>query len=316
MAAKRNFRSKSKQSTNKRARRLVECSPHRTTGGGFFPGLTDDDVEHESYNERYALSTLVLCHDVTSIASQASREPSSNDDDSRHHIPDFTVDAFVPGLRIEVKALASLVHEGSIEKYLSVAKSYLSRGIPFAFIVDAQLEEAPRFDSVKLLVRYATSGVPEAVLARATECLSDGPLSIDELTARASLELVDVLTLIARRHLCFDWAIPLHPKTTVVSLPGQPFGGLRLEDILRSTRFGRLLEDMAVGRRPTDKYVLADAATWRQHHRPLGPWSFVGGFQDTSPLRDLGEEECIPRAIKRKRDRAPGLSPVADNRPE
>lgn len=314
MAAKPNFRSKSKLSGNKAARILVECSPHRTTGGGFFPGLTQRDIEFESYLERYALGTLVLCHDVHAIASQASKEPISTEDESRYHVPDFTVDTFVSGLRIEVKALNSLVREDSLEKYLPIARSYLNRGVPFVFLVDAQLQQEPRFSSMKLLVRYLGSAIPEDVVARATDALSKGPLSIHELKARASLNLVDVWTLIARRHLSFDWGMPLHPENTVVSLTGNTYGGLKLEDILRSTRFGGLLEEFALGRRPEDQCLLADAATWRQSDCVVEPWNFVGGFQDAAPLRDLGEEEFFSRAAGRKRDHAPGCSSVTENR--
>lgn len=315
MPTKRKATTQSK-STDKRARTLVECSPHRTTGGGFFPGLTAVDVEHESYPERYALATLCLCRDVRAIASQSTKEPYVFQDRPRHHVPDFTVDTFREGLRLEVKALASLVHSDSLEKYAAVAKGYLDRGVPFALLVDAQIEEAPRFASVKLLFRYVTSQVPPAVLAQATAALSDGPLSIPELMVRASLKLVDVWTLIANHHVCFDWAKPLDPHTTMVSLPNQPYGGLKLENILSSTRFGDLLAQLALGRRPTDQRVLADAATWRQFGHPLGPWNFVGGFQDEKPLRDLREDEYIPRAAGRKRDRAPGFHAGADNRPD
>lgn len=312
MPAKRKSRAKRK-SSDIRARTLVECSPHRTTGGGFFPGLTAFDIEHESYPERYALATLCLCHDVRFIASQSTKEPYLYLGRPCHHIPDFTVDAFVDGLRLEIKALASLVHGDSIEKYAAVAKGYADRGVPFALLVDAQIEEAPRFASVKLLFRYVTSKVPEDALTGATAALAIGPLSIPEFMALASLKLVDVWTLIAKRHICFDWAKPLDPHTTVISLPNQPFRGLKLEDILHSTRFGGLLAELAMGRRPTDQCLLADAATWRQHGHPLGPWNFVGGFQDEEPLRDLGEDEFIPRAAGRKRDRAPGFGAGAEN---
>lgn len=314
MAAKQKSRSKPRKSSKKPVRVLVECSPHRTTGGGNVAGLMEIDAEHESYPERHSLAALVLCRNVRSIASQASEEPYIFGDKLHHHIPDFTVDSFAPGLRIEVKALASLVHKESLEKCLAIALGYLERGIPFAFLVDAQLEEQPRFDSIKLLFRYASSKVPETVLARALAALAGGPLSIRDIKARASLELVDVWTLIARRHLCFDWTIPLHPDTTVVSLPDRPFGGLKLEDILCSTRFGGLLAELALGRRPTDQRLLADAASWRQHGRPLGPWSFVGGFQDAEPFRDLGEEEFIPRSARRRRNHAPGFGAVKTNR--
>jgi len=309
MAAKRKFSHKSKKpgETSGKVRVLVECSPHRITGGGFFPGLTTQDIEHESSNERDALGTLVLCHDVKSISSQASKEPYSASDGSDHvHIPDFTVDTFVPDLRIEVKSLTSLLKNTSIEKYIAVAKGYLDRHVPFALLVDAQLREEPRFSSMKLLFRYVGGRVPEGALARATDILRSGPLTISELKDRARLELVDVWTMVARRHLCFDWATPLDAETTLISLPEQPFEGLKLEDILRSTRFGPLLAELAVGRGPKDQRLLADAATWRQHRRPPTPFQFVGGFSKADPLRDIREEEHISRNPRCKRDYAPG----------
>jgi hypothetical protein len=306
MAKKRKPPKKKSRGPNSPVRVLVECSPHRITGGGSFPGLTELDVEHESYLEHDALAAITLCHDVRFIRSQASKEPYGTDDQPQHHIPDFTVDCFVPGLRIEVKALASLVRDDSLTKYAAIGKGYLDRHVPFAFLVDAQLQEAPRFDSVRLLTRYVTSTVPPDVLERAKNALLSGPLSIPELREVASLSLVDVWTLIARRHVTFDWSCVLDRHETKVSLPNQPFAGLKLEDILRSTRFGPLLEELALGRRSTDKQLLADAAAWRQSRRPLTPWQFVGGFAKAAPLRDLREEECVPRDPRRRRDYAPG----------
>lgn len=310
MAKKRNFLKKKSWGPSSPVRVLVECSPHRITGGGNFGDLTDADVEHESYHESDALVTIPLCHDVSSFKSQASKEPYGTDEEPQHHIPDFTVNCFVEGLRIEVKALASLVHDDSLTKYAAIGKGYLNRNVPFALLVDAQLQEVPRFDSVKLLARYVTSTVPPDVLERATNALRNGPLSIPELKEAASLNLVDVWTLIARRHVTFDWALPLDPDKTRVSLPNQPFAGLKLEDILNSTRFSPFLAELALGRRPADKQLLADAATWRQSCRPLTPWQFVGGFGKAEPLRDLREEECIPRGARRRRDYAPGTRSV------
>lgn len=304
-------KSKPKKSKSRKtgpARVLIECSPHRTTGGGFLRDLMDDHVKHESPPERNALATLCLCHDVYAIASQAAEEPYIGiDGKPHHHVPDYTVDAFVPGLRLEVKALSSLIHRTSLDKYAAVAMGYLNRKTPFALLVDAQLAEEPRASSVKLLFRYCSSDVPADVLTRATAALENGPISIADLRAVASLKLVDIWTLIARRHLSFDWGRSLHPEMTMVSLPDRPYGGLKLEDVLRSTRFSGLLAQLAVGRRPTDQRLLADAAAWRQSNRPLGPWSYVGGFQDTDPIRDLDEDEFIPRAARRKRNQAPGL---------
>jgi hypothetical protein len=284
---------------------LIECSPHRSTGGGSIEGLTLEwDAQYESPHESNTLATLPLCHDVLSVESQASKQPCG---DEGHHIPDFTVKtSFLSRkLHLEVKAIASLVRKDSLEKYRLVGKAYYERGEPFAFLTDAQLEESPRFGAVRLLTRYVTSVVAETVLGRAKAVLADGPLPIPELKAKASLELVDVYTLIARRHLTFDWTTPLS-QDTVVSLPDQPFEGLKLANILRATRFGPLLAELALGRGPTDQQLLADAKTWRQSRRPLGPFQFVGGFADGKPLCDLPDEKRIPRAPQHRRAHAPG----------
>ena len=295
----------------KAARTLVECSPHRTTGGGSYKGLTELDAEYESRNEANAIDTLVMCHDVVKIASQPITEPYEYEGKSCKYTPDFIVDTFVPDLRLEVKSVASLLNKkGSHEKYLAIATAYQKRGIGFAFLVDAQLEEQPRFSNVKLLQRYVNGAVPPAVLERALAALCNGPLTVTELQARATLELVDVWTLIAQQRLCFDWSTRLDRHATEVSLPNQPFGWLSLADILRSTRFGDFLAEMALGRRATDKRLMADATTWRRLDCPLEPWSFVGSPRFTPPLRHLGPDERIPRSPQRRRDFAPGIRPV------
>ncbi len=287
-------------------RNLVKSAPHRTVGGGRFPGLSPTDLTHESHNERHALLTLALCHDVTAIASQAGEEPYELNGRQRHHTPDFVVDAFVPGLRIEVKSITSLARPEAIEKYRAVAQGYRKRGIPFAFLVDAQLEEQPRFRTVKLLCRYVTSEIPQGVTEQAEIALQDGALPIAELMSRSKLQLVDVLTLIAKRRLCFDWLLPFDSKNTVVCLPGQPFGGLLLESILCASRFSDFLAQLALGRPPTDQRLLADAKTWRQLRRPLGPWQFVGGLDDEKDFLDRGSDQSFPIAPERRRDFAPG----------
>lgn len=301
---------KTKKKTPKAARTLVECSPHRTTGGGSYKGLTELDAEYESRNEARAIDTLVLCHDVQKIASQPIQEPYEHAGRTHKYTPDFIVDTFVPGLRIEVKSLGSLLKDTAQDKYLAIAAAYRQRGVDFAFLVDAQLEAEPRFSNVKLLSRYVNSTVPAAVLERTLPALSNGPLTIPDLRARASLDLVDVWTLLARQRLCFDWNTRLSPLETVVSLPNQPFGGLKLADVLRSTRYGDFLAEMALGRRATDKHLMADAATWRRRDCPLEPWSFVGSPRFSPPLRRLGPEERLPRSPQRRRDFAPGIRPV------
>ncbi len=296
------------------SRNVIKSAPHRTVGGGRFPGLSQTDLTHESHNERHALLTLALCHDVTAIASQAGEEPYELNGQQRHHTPDFVVDAFVPGLRIEVKSITSLARPEAIEKYRAVAQGYRKRGIPFAFLVDAQLEEQPRFRTVKLLCRYVTSEIPEGVAEQAEAALQDGSLPIVELISRSKLQLVDILTLIAKRRLCFDWSLPFDSKNIIVCLPGQPFGGLLLESILCAGRFGGFLAQLAVGRGSPDQRLLADAATWRQLRRPLAPWQFAGGLDDEKDFLDGGSDQPFPVAPQRRRNFAPGLGSLPARR--
>lgn len=296
----------------KAARTLVECSPHRTTGGGHFIGLTERNVEYEYRNEAHAIHTLVLCHDVHKISSQPITEPYEHLGTTHRYTPDFIVDTFLPGLRIEVKSVENLLKDTArSDKYLAIAAMYTKAGIGFAFLVDAQLEQQPRFSNVQLLHRYVTSNAPADTERRALAALSKAPLSVTELKTRANVDLVDIWTLIARRRICFDWATRLDPQNTLLSLPNQPFEGLKLEDVLRSTRFGDSLAALAVGRRTTDQRVLADAETWRRPDRHPEPWSFVGGTDFTTPIRDLGREERLPRSPERRRDFTLGIGPAA-----
>ncbi len=290
-----------------KARNLVECSPHRTTGGGFFEGLTVLDAEYESRNEANALNTLVLCSDVRRISTQPLTESYYLDGKERRYTPDIIVDTFESELRLEIKSIAYLViTEADWKKYLAIAEAYRKRGVPFAFLVDAQLEEQPRFGNVKLISRYVTCKADPETRNRVLETLARGPLSVKELKASAGVELLDILTLIANRWISIDWQIEFNRDSSLVSLPGVPYEGLKLADILRSTRYGDFLAALAMGRRSPDKFVLEDSKTWRRNDYRFDVWAAVGGFVKQSPIRHLEEQESLPRDIKRRRNFAPG----------
>lgn len=286
---------------------LVECSPHRTTGGRFIEELTPFPIEHESHNERHALWLLPLCHDVLKIFTQASKEPYLNADGVlSEHTPDITVETPAGSITLEVKSLSWLVKEKELNKYLLIARGYLKQKKHFAFLVDAQLEQKPMVQSVNLLRRYVHCRVDQLSYDEVTQHLRSGPLPIQELITKASVQLVDVLVLIALKVICFDWSRPLDGNA-FVSLPDQPYEGLKLENILRSTRYGHLLAELALGRRPTDQSIMADAAHWRQCRQPSGPFQFVGGFATETPLRDLGKTDLRTGAAWSRRDFAPGI---------
>jgi hypothetical protein len=279
MATRKKSRKKSVKDKSVPIRDVIKVSPHRVTGGGSIEDLTiGGDVLHESPNEKKAIPLLSLCHDVVDFRSQGSREPYVVDGKTHEHIPDFNAHTtFASNLRIELKSLESLMKDSNLEKAVNIGRGYRERGEPFAFLVDAQIEQEPMFSNVHLLARYVTSKPRDEALLRVTTLLSSGGLPISAVMQQANLELVDIYTLIARRHLCIDMSQPLNAES-LVSLPNQPFKGLSLENILRSTRFGHLLERLALGHRPTDKPLMEAAKDWRQRRRPNGVFNFVGGF--------------------------------------
>lgn len=305
---------KKRKKSNGNARQLVECSPHRNTGGGSIPNLTEFDVEFESHNEKLAIATLALCHDVQKITSQPDRLPYVLEGKDKHYIPDFLVETVLNGpLYLEIKSIRTLVHAKPQEKYRHISKCLLDRGTPLAFLVDAQLEEAPRCEWVRLLFRYITSPLDSALIKDVTESVATGPRSVGDLQDNA-IALTDIWAMVAQRYLCLDWSAPLHARNTLVSLPGQPFKELKLEDVQASSRFNSFLAQLALGRRPTDQHIVAAAEAYRQHHRPFTPWSFVGGAANGTPLRDLKPAELAPIDLRRRRDFAPGHRVVSTTR--
>ncbi len=291
------------------ARKLVEVSPHRTTGGAYIEGLTPWHAEHESYLEKHTIAALSLCHDITEIKSQGiEHHYQTSNGENRRYTPDFVVTQVAEArpVNIEVKALPSLSHEEAVSKYQEIAKHFRSKNEIFIFITDVQLFEEPRFKNVKLLYRYVTSHIPEHILLNATTALSSGPMKISEILKNTNLELVDIYTLIAKRKICFEWSAPLGSNTPI-SLPSQPFEGLTLETIINSSRYSRLLAELAMGRHPTDKQLLANAKALRLRRSNAGPQNYVGGDIKQPPLRDRREEELPRGTAWDSRDRTPGL---------
>lgn len=276
------FHKKSRKKTSKKSdgsRDVIKSSPHRITGGGHIEGLTlDGNALHESPNERNAIPFLTLCRDVLSLSSQKTEYLESANGKTTENTPDFTVNTTFSGcLRLELKSLASLMRDSNIEKAVAIGNLYRQHDIPFAFLVDAQIMQEPQFSNVKLLGRYITSTPPPEVIESATTVLAEGALPIRGVMQQTELKLVDIYVLIARRHLCIDMLVSLSTESSI-SLPDQPHKGLSLENTLNSTRFGHLLERLALGRRPKDKQLVAAAKDWRRPNRPLGVFNFVGGL--------------------------------------
>ena len=285
---------------------LHRTSPHRTVGGLNFEGLTPYISEYESYNEQNTINTLALCHDVKEIRSQPRRFTYiKQDGKSGFHIPDFEVITESGSIFLEVKAIENLLEKSSVEKYSYIARHYLMGHERLAFLTNVQLEEKPRFDAVLLLRRYVNSQLNHDALSIAQQMLSNGPMTISSLLEHSAVTLLDIYTFIARKYLCFDMNTSLG-RDTQVSMPNQPFKGLSIESILRSTRYGDLLEKLAMGRMPTDQSILAAAKSWRQLNNKPTVWGMVGGFSEFAPIRHISEIGFL-RGAKYRRAYAPGF---------
>lgn len=298
-----------KQSTypGRSARNLKKSVPHRTVGGFNVHQVNEYPVEYESYNERNTTLLLAHCHDVSSIKSQPfTFEYIDEHGKHRKHTPDFEATSNTGEvLYLEVKAIEDLLKPINIAKYIQIAKEYYRKGINFRFLTNIQIENQPVFDAVKLLFRYVNSPASLVHLERAQDFLNYGAMPISALMEKAQLELRDIYTLIAKRQLTFDLNKPLS-RASYVSLPNQPYKGITLETILCSTRYGDLLQKLALGHQPTDQSLLATAKNWRQSNNHADVWSVVGGFAELPPLRDASSSGFL-RGPKLRRAFAPGL---------
>lgn len=293
--------------SNEPVRLLHKSAPHRTVGGILIKELTAYPAEYESNIEQRAILALALCHDVLEIRSQPKKfHYVKVDGKNGFHIPDFQVVTEQSSYFIEVKAIANLVEKKNIEKYTRIAQQYAKQNESLVFLVDAQIEDRPRFAAIKLLSRYLTSTPANEVIDKALQTLSFGPLTINQLMSQSSLELREIYTLIAKRYLSFDWNNSHLSPSTVVSLPNQPFRGLHLDNLLRSSRYSHLLEELAMGREPSDQPLMAVAKNWRQLNNTSTVWGVVGGFVPQTPIRAV-QEAGFPRASQLRRNYAPGF---------
>ena len=76
-----------------------------------------------------------------------------------------------------------------------------------------------------------------------------------------NIQLVEVYTAIAQKHLCINWNEPVS-EDSLVSQPNSPLERLSIEQVLSASRYGPALEQLAVGITPTDKRVLAAGKNW------------------------------------------------------
>lgn len=293
------------------ARNLIKKSPFRTTGGAFIPGITPYAAQWESYLERYAIPTFALCHDVQTILSQPFTEDykdSSGKD--RTYTPDFLIKTTQgTELVIEIKSLRFMFSEQTLDIHTAIANHFLPKSQIFRFCVDSQIEDLPRFNSIKLLFRYVTSNIRGDLASTVCQLMGDAPIAISDLMNLTQVGLGEIYTLIAQKHLSIDWSKPLN-KDAFVSLPNKPFKGLEIDDILSCGAHSNLLAELAMGIRPADKRLMASAQVGRRLDRSAGAFSVVSGFPRTAPIRDLEPNERTARSAWDRADQAPGRRPI------
>lgn len=289
---------------NQTARCLKKSVPHRTVGGLNAGHVNKTPIEYESYNERNTIALLSLCHDVSQVKSQPIVVNYTDDHGNpRRHIPDFEV-VGDDVLYLEVKAIEDLLLAKNISKYSRIGKEYFRQNLDLRFLTNIQLEAQPLFSSVKLLFRYLNQQVPSEHVAFCQNILNSGALPITIFMEASKLRLENVYTLIAKQHITFDLTKPLS-KQSHISLPNCPYGGINLDAVLCSTRYGDLLQKLALGHQPTDQSLLATAKNWRQSNNHADVWSIVGGFAELLPLRDASASGFL-RGPKLRRAFAPG----------
>lgn len=295
-----------KPDPNGPARKLIEVASHRTTGGIFLEGITPYAAEHESYVGRYALATLALCHDVLEMKTEPFvQEYQDAQGKKRRYTPDIFIRTPSSEIIIEMKPLAYLFTSSALKKYQEIAAHFALIQKRFAFLVDAQVEDGARFGNVKILFRYAHSHMPEDALQKIKLWRNDRAIPIKQLMELLKIQLVEVYTAIAQKHLCINWSEPVS-EDSLVSHPNQPIERLSIEQVLSASRYGPALEQLAMGITPTDKRVLAAGKTWRSKKIELNAFSSTGGFQREKALRDLTQDELRVGTIWSRRDRAPG----------
>ncbi len=258
-------------------RSVIRANPHRTVGGFSAPDAPDVQLEWESWGERYAIVTLLHCADVLQLRTQ-SRPFKYKDEDGVEHkyTPDLVATTDKGSVSIEIKPLKFLVRGSNLQKYVSIARAAIDQGISLRFLTDEQIEVEPRLPTLLKLRRYARSPLPLGLVESATRALSCGQMELATLASQPGLSSTAVFTLIAQKHLTLDLDKPLN-GSSIVRLPRSSAEPLTYARIQNSGRHACLLEQLAMGCEPTDKYLLASAAAGRQPRHADNPWTMVGG---------------------------------------
>jgi len=278
------------------ARAIVKLNPHRIVGGFDVPGLAIYPLEWESHLERISLLTVLMCHDVDAVATQPRQLNYLLDGIPRQYYPDLFIRGGLGDFYIEIKPLEILFEDENVDRYADVARRFREAGSKVFFLTDDQVYVKPRSETLELLKRYLCDPLSDTAVADARSATNHAPLSIGMLSEATGLDVREIYTLLAQRHLAMNWSDSLNLETKVGS-PCETLPGLSLEAILNSGPFADLLAELSLGRRPTDQRKLARAKAVRQPIRQPARLSMVGGFpkrrgkhRQYEPLDQLGSD--------------------------
>lgn len=269
-----------KKPTEGRVRFIVDQCPHRITGEVNLPWGQLLAPEHESALERDAIYALIMCWDVHSIISQSERVTYTDESGKeRRYTVDLRLKLDTGKKRVEVKPLAVCLKDEVSGRLSAIAGVFASRNEEFDILTDDEIRQQPRLDICKRLRGFLKQAVSEEAWSRVRGALGNGPLKISDLLATlgGDQHWADVLAMIAHRHLCISWQEP-YSKDMQVSLPNLPFPPLTYETLANSSRFRPLVQELAMGRRPTDQRLLAAARAKDRSVSLPDPFGVVGAL--------------------------------------
>ncbi|WP_260435046.1 MULTISPECIES: hypothetical protein [unclassified Burkholderia] len=283
------------------ARSIISTVPHRIVGGFDLPGRAPYALEWESYLERVCYATLAMSQDVEWMASQPDELKYVLDGVPRRYYPDLFVRCSSGECYVEVKPLAILVRDDNLSRYAELALKLRVNGKRLVFLTDEQiLSKRERVENVMLMRRYINGVLDEQRICAVLLRLSDGALSIGELTACCEVSIREIYTMIARRYLTVDWDQPITLESGVTK-PTSGSKGLAFETLINSGRFYPLLAQLAMGRRPQDQRMLELAKIDGQRGRTSEGPSIVGGLsREKSKGRIYESNDVLRNPISRR----------------
>lgn len=283
-------RKKSASSTPYDDGNIIARYPHRQVGSLGGPDNHTGSRQWTSWGEFESAVLVGHCGDVRGQELQPGPYACMVDGKPRSYTADTKL-SLVPGslfseLLGEVKPLAFLLRDDSLGEYSQIARSLYAQGHSLRFLTEEQLAQEPRWSNALLLRRYMGSPLSEEKLGTVLARLSTGPRSVGELLDEfPHIQRAEIYSFIAQREISIDWNAPVESNTAAVSLPGAPFGHLTHDQILTSGEHVDLLEELAMGRRPSDQRRLANARFSCRRHRHDSHVDFAGGLYDREPFR-------------------------------